>query len=212
MGQSRGSYRYLLFIATFIVTFVATWLGLQLGYGFLVLFVIAGSAVFLIFISLMIRPGVRSDRARTHLRPADPGFTSYVMAPTEVYPGYCWQCGHRVKADSIVCLRCGATHVHRLASPTDQASESAPWEVAKPNFSGGMTRWDSAPGTPLPPAAGPWQQPGAPAPPMQPIQPIQPRTPAQRVAPRYRPGAPPPWVQQRQPAPAPEPARRRRRK
>lgn len=209
MEQSRGSFRYLLFIAAFIVTFVATWLGIQLGYGLLVLFVIAGCVIFLIFISLMIRPGVRSDRAQTHLRPADPGFTSYVMVPTEVYPGYCWQCGHRVKADSIVCLRCGATHMHRVAPQTDQADESAPWEVAKPNFSAGLTRWDSAPGSPLPPAAGPWQQPVAPAPPMQPMPP---RTPSQRVAPRYRPGAPPPWVQQRQRQrqPAPEQPRRRR--
>lgn len=227
MGQTSGPFRFLLFVLAVVVTVAATVMGIKLGLGLLVLFVIAGLSLFLVFISLMVTPGVRSDRARSHLRPADPGFHYYVMEPADVYPGYCWQCGRRVKLESVVCLHCGATQAHRHAPEPAQESEP-PWEVPAPRFSGGLTRWDSTPGSPVPwgePPSSPPLPPPVPQPPVQP-QPIAPRPahnpaaraprapsaatelPNQRVAPRYQPGAPPPWVPQRQPAPA-EPARRR---
>lgn len=234
MGQSSGPFRFLLVVLAFVVTGAATVMGIRLGFGLLVLYVVAGLSIFLAFISLMLRPGVRSDRARSHLRPADPGFYSYVMDPAEAYPGYCWQCGRRVKLEGAVCLHCGATLTHRRAPVHAQESE-LPWEASAPRFSGGLTRWDSTPGTPLPwgqspssrPLPPPVPQPVVPPPAIpQPVipQPAVPqpaaRTPRalseaselpnQRVAPHYQPGAPPPWIQQRQPAPA-EPARRRRR-
>lgn len=211
MGQSNGAFRFLLFVLAIIVTGAATTMGIRLGFGLLVLFVVAGLSIFVAFISLMVRPGVRSERARSHLRAADPGFHSYVMTPTEMYPGYCWQCGRRVKPDSVVCLRCGAAQTQRHAPAPVQESEPAPWDVSMPRLSGGLTRWDSSPGTPVPwgsppppsPQGGRSQQP-------EPRQPVPPAQPNQRVAPQYRPGAPPPWMPQRQPTPAAPPRKRRR--
>ena len=205
-------------------------MGSRLGFGLLVLYVVAGLSIFLAFISVMLRPGVRSDRARSRLRPADPGVYSYVTDPAEAYPGYCWQCGRRVKLEGAVCLRCGAALTHRRAPVPAQESEPS-WEAPETRFSGGLTRWDSTPGTPLPwgqspsspPMPPPVPQPVVPPPAIpQPAVPQPaaraPRAPSgapglpnQRVAPRYQPGAPPPWIQQRQSAPA-EPARRRRRR
>lgn len=261
MAHSSGPFRFLLFILAVVVTAAATLMGVKLGYGLLVLVVIAGLSVLLVFISLMMRPTVRSNR-RSRLGPADSGIITYVAAPMDIYPGYCWQCGRRVKPDSIVCLRCGAAQSHRQAPEREMASEPEPWEIPPaPRVSGGMTRWDPTQDTPtpwgappsVPPAPPswaepPWQQPPsvphAPQPPAS-ARPAQPRrapqqpprepareprrlgarqvaqrppappapqaSPAQQVAPRYRPGAPPPWMPQQEPAPI-EPTRKRPRR
>lgn len=253
MQTNRVAFRFVLVILAVLGTGAATVMGLKLGYGLLVLYVVAGCSLFVVFLSVMVQPRVRSARARTRLRAADPGFESYMMEPTHVYPGYCWQCGRRVKVESVVCLGCGATAVHAGMVRRDQAEasapavdvvESAPWEVVKPRFSGGMTRWEDTDrppvGMPMPPVgmpmprtpqrANPWQQAvgravgravertvgratGRAAGPPPPSSPQRPRSPAERVAPRYRPGAPPPWMQPRPPSPPspPPPARRRRR-
>ena len=242
MRQGSGGFRFVLAMLAIIVSGAATLLGMKLGYGLLVPSVIAGFSIFLVFLSIMLTPTVKSRRSGTRLRPADSGIQGYVAAPTDVYPGYCWQCGRRVKPDSVLCLRCGATQMHRFAPDPAPDTESAPWEVAAPRISGGTTRWDPATGTPqpwgppptfgnappppqpqpqpqqwgspasgAPPAAGPRRAGGRPPEQAAPRPSRPPAQPAERVAPRYRPGAPPPYLQPRQPAPA-EPARRRRRR
>lgn len=176
MGQNTGTFRIFLGMGAIALTGGATLLGMKLGYGLMVLFIVSGFTIFLVFISIMLTPVQRSSRAKTRLRPADPGIRSYVAAPTDVYPGYCWQCGRHVKLDSVVCLRCGAAQTHRVAPVPAPASEPAPWEVAAPHFSGGLTRWDPTQGTPQPwgpppPAAPQPSWPGADAIPPQPSWP-----------------------------------------
>lgn len=66
--------------------------------------------------------------------PAASPVNYYVALPEEMPAGYCWQCGKRVKADSLICLRCGATQPKvaqqrpMVSAPTmERGSESGQW-------------------------------------------------------------------------------------
>jgi hypothetical protein len=72
---------------------------------------------------------------------------SYFAPPAEMPPGYCWQCGGKVKPGYAICLHCGASQA---------AVEPGPSEAAKlSGFDASTTGVPSYTG-PVP-AATPWQ-------------------------------------------------------
>ncbi|HEV7126018.1 MAG TPA: hypothetical protein VGN32_01100 [Ktedonobacterales bacterium] len=42
----------------------------------------------------------------------------FVAPPAEMPPGMCWQCGGRVKENSVICYHCGATQPPTVAGPS----------------------------------------------------------------------------------------------
>lgn len=162
------------------------------------------------------------QRPTSFARPARPPITTYVSPPAEMVPGYCWQCGRRVKRKYTICYGCGATQVR--AGPSRQQGDpmsQVNWEsVAStpPNAS----PWSAESAPPEPDAAASWN-----APPYQPGPSSSPRrgnTPPDRSGgsshqrngpPTYQPGARPPWAPPvslpAQPGPPPRGGRKRRR-
>lgn len=129
--------------------------------------------------------------------PAASPVNYYVALPEEMPVGYCWQCGRPVKHDSLICLRCGATHPkgaqHRamLSAPTlerDDSGQWPQWQEQEQEEDDPLRRLGPGPmGPGRFPGKGP-HPPGAPYPP--------------RGA--YPPGAPyPPYPPQNMPYPGP---------
>lgn len=119
----------------------------------------------------IVSSGATSSTFRSYNRPAQSPISGYIAPPEQMPLGYCWQCGRKVKAQSIICVGCGATQIPR----------AAPHQFG--NAVGHNERELSAPAP-----AGPsrWEPPPPPAP----------RNPApaeQRHGPQYQPGGPRAW-------------------
>lgn len=53
--------------------------------------------------------GGRRAQGQRQYASSGPAVPAYFAPPFEVTPGYCWQCGGRVKRSATICLNCGAT-------------------------------------------------------------------------------------------------------
>lgn len=72
---------------------------------------------------------------------------SYFAPPAEMPPGYCWQCGGKVKPGYAICLHCGATQASVEPGPSE-ASKLSGFDASTT----GVPSYDD----PIP-AATPWQ-------------------------------------------------------
>jgi hypothetical protein len=149
-----------------------------------------------------------SDSAESRSGPAESPVNYYVALPEEMPPGYCWQCGRRVKLDSLICLRCGATQPKgaqqraMMSAPTmDRGGDSGQWpqwqqeEDPLQRLGPGPAPGPMGPGRlpgggPYPPQgpAAPYPG-GGPYPPYPPPYPPYPPYPPQNMPPRG-PGSP----------------------
>jgi hypothetical protein len=116
----------------------------------------------------LVTPSATSGTFRNRRGPARSLMSGYVALPEQMPPGYCWQCGRKVKADRVVCLGCGATQIRGAASrhSGDFVSQNdGDLNAAAP---ADAIHWESAPPPRNPASAeqwrGPMYQPGAPSP------------------------------------------------
>ncbi len=65
-----------------------------------------------------------------------PAIPSFVAPPSEMPPGFCWQCGGKVKPDGVICLHCGASLPALEQAPSEMAQlagfDGAPSSTAIP--------------------------------------------------------------------------------
>jgi hypothetical protein len=156
----------------------------------------------------LVTPSAPSGTLHSLKGPAQSLVSGYVALPEEMPPGYCWQCGRKVKADRVICWGCGATQLRGAASRYSSDSGSQNEEDLNASASADAIRWESSPPPRKPAPAkqwrGPMYQPGAPPP-------RKPAPAKQWRGPMYQPGAPSPWdvgdARERPPDP---PARPRR--
>lgn len=114
--------------------------------------IIFSSTIYLIFdglvVSALVGGGIIrlaiglftvSDNVEARSGPAMSPVNYYVALPEEMPPGYCWQCGRRVKPDSLICLRCGATQPKgaqqrtMMSAPTfERGGDSGLWPQWQP--------------------------------------------------------------------------------
>lgn len=147
------------------------------------------------------------QRVTSYARPARSAMTTYVAPPTEMPPGYCWQCGRKVKPKHSICFGCGATQVRGVTAPyqPDNAASQSWWEISSAMPASGSP-WNS--GSPPPHPSSPPRDPSI-HPPGVASQSwsAPPRSPGgsfrQQSTPQYQPGALPPWLPPSSP-PAPQ--------
>lgn len=85
-----------------------------------------GGLIRIVFGLITIRSGDMSENGRSMPRPARSPINSYVALPEETPDGYCWQCGRMVKADAVICLRCGATQAKPAPKGLNLSSNLTP--------------------------------------------------------------------------------------
>ena len=112
-------------------------------------------------------PSATSGTYRNRKGPARNPISGYAALPQQMPPGYCWQCGRKVRADTVTCAGCGATQIRRAARHAGDSVSQNYGELAA-SAPAGATGWESSPPPrPLAPAEqarGPMYQPGAPSP------------------------------------------------
>jgi hypothetical protein len=116
------------------------------------------SGLLMIFRGL-VTPGTTSGTLRDHNRPARSPVSGYVAPPEQMPPGYCWQCGRKVKPRHTICLSCGATQIHGAAPYRSGNSVSQnDWDLTA-STPGSATRWESPPPPRNPAPAEQWHEP-----------------------------------------------------
>lgn len=112
-------------------------------------------------------PIVPGGKYRKRPGPARNPIRSYVAIPEQMPPGYCWQCGHKVKAGRVMCAGCGATQLRGARRHAGNAVRQSDGDHAA-SAPAGATGWESWPPPRNPGSAeqrrGPMYQPGAPSP------------------------------------------------
>lgn len=102
--------------------------------GIIVLALVGGGIV-----RLVVGLFTFNDNTEARSGPAMSPVNYYVALPEEMPAGYCWQCGRRVKLDSLICLRCGATQPKgaqqraMMSAPTfERGGDSGHWPQWQP--------------------------------------------------------------------------------
>ena len=138
----------------------------------------------------LVTPSATSGTLRSLNGPARSLMSGYVAPPEEMPPGYCWQCGRKVKSDRVICLGCGATQLRGAAARHSGNSVRQNDGGLNASASDDAIRWESAPPPRNPAPPKPWR------------------------GPMYQPGAPSPWdtwdARERPPDPPARPRRRQR--
>ena len=71
-------------------------------------------------------PSATRRKRRTHARPARSTMNSHTALPQHVPPGYCWQCGRKVREGNAICYSCGAAQIHMAAPRKPADSDMLP--------------------------------------------------------------------------------------
>ncbi|MGH2514026.1 MAG: hypothetical protein ACRDHP_00060 [Ktedonobacterales bacterium] len=148
------------------IVFIALGIGLTVisyqlappGGTYIVFVGLIASGVWMIFRGLT-STSTANGKLHGYTRPAQSPVSGYIAPPQQMPPGFCWQCGRRVKGGKAVCFGCGAAQTQAATShrPGDSASQYG-WDLAGTVSSSpsGAAPWSSPPPSTSAAPSGQW--------------------------------------------------------